>query len=532
MRQVEEALARQVIYGGDLVTNLLEVARVDEAVLAKLLAESMKLPLAPPGELPLAPEGVRALVPPEMASKRSVVPFAVENEKKLVLAVAEPLPPELEDQLSFALGMPIEQRSATAVRVRQAISRLYGVPLERRMQRLLSRLSGIPAAAGSMPPPLGSMPPIPKAPSPPDTLLMEAGPRRTGTPSYGTVSPARDSSEPAVPARRRKTITGLPAMRLISAQPPALEAAAPGAEGTRPVPESEESSISSQLPGRRGGLLQREVSATARAPRRRRGPITASDARHEAEQAANRDALLESLLRLLAPVLRLCGALPRPRRHRRGARRLRRGSPPGASRRHRRAARPARDDGVGARHARSARREGARRRPRDRAPGGPQSPPRRGARDRAADRAHACRRDARGRLRGLGGRPRDRARSGGLRRRRRQSVRAAHRASQARRLHRGVQVVRRDWPRQSRDARVREAAVLQAAARSRDALGPAALAGAPASDEPRVGAAHQWSPHPARRARVRIGYPSPSAGVQLPRRHFLPSSRSCRAPRT
>src|ERR1700689_69049 len=44
MRQVEEALARQVIYGGDFVTNLLEVARVDETAGAQLLAEPLGLP--------------------------------------------------------------------------------------------------------------------------------------------------------------------------------------------------------------------------------------------------------------------------------------------------------------------------------------------------------------------------------------------------------------------------------------------------------------------------------------------------------
>ena len=104
MRQVEEALARQVIYGGDLVTNLLEVARVDEAVLAALLAESTHLPAAPPGELPVASERVRALVPPEMAAQRAVVPLALEGDR-LVLAVAEPMPGELEEQLAFALGM-------------------------------------------------------------------------------------------------------------------------------------------------------------------------------------------------------------------------------------------------------------------------------------------------------------------------------------------------------------------------------------------------------------------------------------------
>src|SRR5580704_15973482 len=141
MRQVEEALARQVIYGGDLATNLLEVARVDEGVLTRLLAESLKVAAAPAGELPIASGRVRALVPPEMASQRSIVPIAVEAEK-LVLAVAESLPAELEEQLTFALGMAIEQRAACAVRVRQAISRVYGVPLERRMQRLVARLAG------------------------------------------------------------------------------------------------------------------------------------------------------------------------------------------------------------------------------------------------------------------------------------------------------------------------------------------------------------------------------------------------------
>ena len=75
MRQVEEALARQVIYGGDLVTNLLEVARVDESVLIGLLAESMRIPPGPAGELPAAADAVRLLVPKEVAVERTVVPL-------------------------------------------------------------------------------------------------------------------------------------------------------------------------------------------------------------------------------------------------------------------------------------------------------------------------------------------------------------------------------------------------------------------------------------------------------------------------
>src|ERR1019366_8473060 len=166
MRQVEEALARQVIYGGDLVTNLLEVARVDEGVLTQLLAESMRLTAAPTGELPVAAERVCALVPPEMAAQRSVVPLELDGER-LFLAVTEPMPGDLEEQLAFALGMTIEQRAAPAVRVKQAIARIYGVPLERRMQRLVARLSGGAPGSGSMPPPLGTVPLVMEPPRPP-----------------------------------------------------------------------------------------------------------------------------------------------------------------------------------------------------------------------------------------------------------------------------------------------------------------------------------------------------------------------------
>ena len=52
IRQVEEALARQVLYGGDLVTNLLEVAKLDEGTLTLLLAESFGIQAATLGPLP------------------------------------------------------------------------------------------------------------------------------------------------------------------------------------------------------------------------------------------------------------------------------------------------------------------------------------------------------------------------------------------------------------------------------------------------------------------------------------------------
>jgi type II secretion system (T2SS) protein E len=261
MRQVEEALARQVIYGGDLVTNLLEVARVDEAVLTELLAESMRLPAAPPGELPNPPEAVRSLVPPEIAVERTVVPLEIDASGKLVLAVAEALPLDVQEQLRFALGMTIDQRAAPAVRVQQAVSRAYGMPLERRMVRLIARLAGGVPGAGSTPPVLGSSPRGPEPPRPPSAPPVVVG----RLVSKGT--------------NRFKTASGFPAVFATTAP------ASAKSEASKAPPVAAAES--------RGGLLQRDVGSNAPAARRRRGPLTVEAARQAADEAGDRDALLD-----------------------------------------------------------------------------------------------------------------------------------------------------------------------------------------------------------------------------------------------
>lgn len=288
MRQVEEALARQVIYGGDLPTNLLEVARVDEAQLARLLAESLQLQPAPLGELPIPQERVRALVPPEMAAQQSITPLSLEGES-LVVAVAEPMPGHVHEQLSFALGLAIEQRVALAVRVRQAIARVYALPLERRMQRLVARLAGEPSTSGSMPPPLGTAPTVPEPPRPPSA--PPAG--RTTSRSFPAVKPA--PGEGGGDAVAAAAMAAAPASAAGAATATGAAHGAAAATTTANEGEERDSSppVSLLTNERRAGLLQREAPASVRAARRRRGPITLDVARKEAEEAADRDALLD-----------------------------------------------------------------------------------------------------------------------------------------------------------------------------------------------------------------------------------------------
>jgi hypothetical protein len=324
MRQVEEALARQVIYGGDLATNLLEVAPVDEGVLTQLVAETMNLAPAPPGQLPVAPEPVRALVPPEIAAERGLVPLALDGEI-LVIAVAERLPAELEERLMFTLGIPIEQRAASAVRVRQAISLGYGLPLDRRMQRLVARLSGNPWPNESQPPPLAAS--RPPAPPPRQVTTTPAARWGTTTPPLGSpvATIARNASvprslAPSMPARRH-TARSFPATAppppptsapsgstpfasapfsstpFVSTPYPSVRSAsvpsasAPPAEsvkfGTTPPP------VTSPSPERRAGLLQRDAPSSVRSSRRRLGPITFEAAEGEADEASDRNTLLD-----------------------------------------------------------------------------------------------------------------------------------------------------------------------------------------------------------------------------------------------
>jgi len=191
VRDVEEALSRQSLYGGDLITNLLELAAVSEERLGKVLAESHGLEPAPTGELAVAPEHVRRLVPGDVAQRFALYPLE-EREGTLTVAVAEPLPAEVEQDLSFSLGAKIVQQVALLVRVRQAIARDYGSPLDRRSLRVLARLSGRPDPSPS------SLPSRPEL-SPSRRPQLTARPKQTSTPPQATAPAAKPAT--SVPPR-------------------------------------------------------------------------------------------------------------------------------------------------------------------------------------------------------------------------------------------------------------------------------------------------------------------------------------------
>ncbi len=307
IRQVEEALARQVLYGGDLVTNLLEVAPIEEWRMAVTLADSCGLAAAPPGQLALPPADTLARFTSEIAARRGVVPIS-SDAQRIVVAASEPLREADATQLAEAAGgLRVEVRIALDVRVREALQRGYGVPLDRRMERLVAKLAK--QAEGTPPPKITSQPPGMRPPSVPPFRLSPAygvsaarsplaphnreetpsAPEMVDATSEPKIPPPAPSSAPAsAPALRdarprHVTQAGLGIVELppiVEPPPPPIEVPAPPRRQTGEYAETKPTFV-------------KPTSNSVRPVRRHRGPLTAEAANEELEGANDRETLLD-----------------------------------------------------------------------------------------------------------------------------------------------------------------------------------------------------------------------------------------------
>lgn len=345
LRDVEEALARQVLYGGDLATNLLEQAPgMDERALTALLAETQALPPAPAGQLPRSSADALALLPGDLALRHGVYPLEKAGGK-LVVAVSEPMKPDVEQDLAFSLGLAIVQRVAPLVRVKEAICRDYGLPLDRRSHRVLAKLEGRPDPSPSLTPaPLTGMPEIGSLPRPPSIpplgLLAptDMTPLYPGTAELGKIPALRPlpqvtirDPEPETPTAMRvgvsiherltspappeAALAPLPTLRAEAsalAVPPlrvAQDAPPPQIATERRPRRSSPPPASTPPPSRRSGASARaavpradlgawsaENKQAERRPRtRHRGPYTAAAAEEDLLNADSRDTVLTAL---------------------------------------------------------------------------------------------------------------------------------------------------------------------------------------------------------------------------------------------
>lgn len=124
--QLDEALKNQVIFGGRLGTNLVELGYLDEEALAYFLSEILEVPYAHPKTLlDIKPE-VLSLISKEIAEKYKVLPLEV-KKKRLKLVMADPQDYEAISEISFITGYVIEPMVTPEMRLAQALEKHYSI---------------------------------------------------------------------------------------------------------------------------------------------------------------------------------------------------------------------------------------------------------------------------------------------------------------------------------------------------------------------------------------------------------------------
>jgi hypothetical protein len=121
---IRGALRNQVIFGGRLGTNLLEMGAIAEDALAAALGRRHRLP-ALSGELPLDPKAL-ALLRSEVADRHDVVPYLVADRRLAILA-CDPSNLGMLDEVAFATGKQVHPIVVPEARLWTLLRHAYGV---------------------------------------------------------------------------------------------------------------------------------------------------------------------------------------------------------------------------------------------------------------------------------------------------------------------------------------------------------------------------------------------------------------------
>ncbi|MEK6608994.1 MAG: hypothetical protein AABZ30_15140 [Myxococcota bacterium] len=134
VKAIEEAFQRQVLFGGELDTILLEMGVVDEGLLLEYLSRSAGLP---PGGLALVEASAESFpgIPADVAIAARVAPASV-RAGTLIVLVTDPPDRKRLDELAFRLGMEVSPRVVPEVTFHLALERVYGMAPPARLEPL------------------------------------------------------------------------------------------------------------------------------------------------------------------------------------------------------------------------------------------------------------------------------------------------------------------------------------------------------------------------------------------------------------
>jgi hypothetical protein len=138
--QVEQGLRAQVMWGGRLGTNLVELGHLDLDELARMLGRQYRLPPALARHFDRADPALQERLPPAVAERYSVVPLFNSGKLKdrIVIVSTAPLGRDVLAHLANAIGVPAARllpAIAAELRIAYHLERVYRIPRDLRFLR-------------------------------------------------------------------------------------------------------------------------------------------------------------------------------------------------------------------------------------------------------------------------------------------------------------------------------------------------------------------------------------------------------------
>ena len=136
--QLEEALKTQVMFGGKLGTNLVELNFVDEQTIANTLSKKLGVPSVSRDDLMAIPESTISILSKTVVEKYKVVPISV-DKSGLTIVTADPSNLNSFDELRFITSKAIKTVIAPEIDLILAMERYYDIPRDVRYIHMMER---------------------------------------------------------------------------------------------------------------------------------------------------------------------------------------------------------------------------------------------------------------------------------------------------------------------------------------------------------------------------------------------------------
>lgn len=139
LEEVQKIVEHQVIYGGDITTNILELGFLDEESLAFFLGRLYNLPWVTKREVENIPNELLELIPVEILLEKEFFPFGKESELLKIGVYKQPNIKKLTE-FSFLIGIEFLLHITTEFTFRWFFKRYFNIPMEERFLNIEKKL--------------------------------------------------------------------------------------------------------------------------------------------------------------------------------------------------------------------------------------------------------------------------------------------------------------------------------------------------------------------------------------------------------